>query len=163
MSALAKKGGPARSVTYHGAPPRGLGAAVAKKRPWPFHPASGLAAHQPQVLMDQGACLQSLTGGLLRQPLGCAVAHFCDQGGGLMHACCKNCCKGVYRQRKGARRNSLLRRALQCRGDWIRTSDLLNPIQAVAGRKIARASPFAAYRPHTSHILQSGTHKIHVS
>ena len=31
-----------------------------------------------------------------------------------------------------------------CRGDWIRTSDLLNPIQAVAGPKIARASRFTA-------------------
>ena len=49
----------------------------------------------------------------------------------------------------------------ECRGDWIRTSDLLNPIQAVAGRKIARASPITAYRTHTSHILRSGTHKIH--
>jgi hypothetical protein len=28
-----------------------------------------------------------------------------------------------------ARHNFLLRRALRCRGDWIRTSDLLNPIQ----------------------------------
>jgi hypothetical protein len=49
----------------------------------------------------------------------------------------------------------------ECRGDWIRTSDLLNPIQKVAGRKIARASRFTAYRSHTSHILRSGAHKIH--
>jgi hypothetical protein len=31
--------------------------------------------------------------------------------------------------RKKASRNCLSRLALQCRGDWIRTSDLLNPIQ----------------------------------
>ena len=64
---------------------------------------------------------------------------------------------------KKASRNLLSRLALQCRGDWIRTSDLLNPIQKVAGRKIARARRFTAYRSHTSHILQSGTHKFHVS
>ena len=32
---------------------------------------------------------------------------------------------------KKASRDWLLRLALQCRGDWIRTSDLLNPIQEV--------------------------------
>ena len=32
---------------------------------------------------------------------------------------------------KKASRNLLSRLALQCRGDWIRTSDLLNPIQEV--------------------------------
>ncbi len=32
---------------------------------------------------------------------------------------------------KKPRCNSLLQRGLQCRGDWIRTSDLLNPIQGV--------------------------------
>ena len=31
---------------------------------------------------------------------------------------------------KKPRCNLLLQRGLQCRGDWIRTSDLLNPIQA---------------------------------
>ena len=62
--------------------------------------------------------------------------------------------------RKG-RRNSRLRQPLQCRGDWIRTSDLLNPIQELAGRKIARASRFTAYSSHTSHTLRSGTHRIH--
>jgi hypothetical protein len=31
---------------------------------------------------------------------------------------------------KKPRRNLLSQRGLQCRGDWIRTSDLLNPIQA---------------------------------
>jgi hypothetical protein len=31
---------------------------------------------------------------------------------------------------KKPRYNLLLQRGLQCRGDWIRTSDLLNPIQA---------------------------------
>ena len=30
---------------------------------------------------------------------------------------------------KKPRCNLLLQRGLQCRGDWIRTSDLLNPIQ----------------------------------
>src|SRR5262249_17010638 len=34
------------------------------------------------------------------------------------------------------------------RGDWIRTNDLLNPIQAVAGWKVARASRFTAYKSH---------------
>ncbi len=42
----------------------------------------------------------------------------------------------------------------QCRGDWIRTSDLLNPINEVAGVKIAKASRFKAYKSYTSHILQ---------
>jgi hypothetical protein len=37
--------------------------------------------------------------------------------------------KGFTDQLQKARRNFLLRRALRCRGDWIRTSDLLNPIQ----------------------------------
>jgi integrase len=49
------------------------------------------------------------------------------------------------------------------RGDWIRTSDLLNPILDVAGRKLARASRFTAYKSHTSHILRSGTHRGHKS
>ena len=31
--------------------------------------------------------------------------------------------------KRKARRNSLLCLAFRCRGDWIRTSDLLNPIQ----------------------------------
>jgi hypothetical protein len=47
------------------------------------------------------------------------------------------------------------------RGDWFQTTDRLNPIQAVAGRKVARASRFTAYRSHTSHILRFGPHKIH--
>ena len=47
------------------------------------------------------------------------------------------------------------------RGDWIRTSDLLNPIQEVAGPKTARASRFTAYKSYTSHILREKTHKIH--
>jgi len=49
------------------------------------------------------------------------------------------------------------------RGERIRTSDLLNPIQAVAGRKVAKASRFTAYKSYTSHILHSRTHKIHRS
>jgi hypothetical protein len=36
---------------------------------------------------------------------------------------------------KKARRNLLSRRALRCRGDWIRTSDLLNPIQRGEAKK----------------------------
>jgi hypothetical protein len=43
--------------------------------------------------------------------------------------CCKDCCKRVNQKEKKDRRNSLSQRALQCWGDWIRTSDLLNPIQ----------------------------------
>jgi hypothetical protein len=62
---------------------------------------------------------------------------------------------------KKVSRNLLSRLALQCRGDWIRTSDLLNPIQQVAGRKIARASRFTAYKSHTSYILRGGPHRIH--
>jgi hypothetical protein len=47
------------------------------------------------------------------------------------------------------------------RGDWIRTSDLPNPIQAAAGRNVARASRFTAYKSHASHIVRFGTHRIH--
>ena len=36
----------------------------------------------------------------------------------------------VYRRKDKGCRNFLLRQPLRCRGDWIRTSDLLNPIQA---------------------------------
>src|SRR5215831_13802699 len=43
---------------------------------------------------------------------------------------------------KKASRNLLSRLALRYRGEKIRTSDLLNPIQAAAGRKSARASRF---------------------
>src|SRR5262245_39548801 len=38
----------------------------------------------------------------------------------------------------------------------------VNPIQGVAGRQVTRASRFTAYRSHTSYILRSGAHKIHV-
>ncbi len=47
------------------------------------------------------------------------------------------------------------------RGDWIRTSDLLNPIQGVAGPNVARASRFTAYESHASHILRSRPYIIH--
>jgi hypothetical protein len=46
---------------------------------------------------------------------------------------------------KKARRNFLLRRALQCRGDWIRTSDLLNPIQEAIQRN---CQPMQQIRQH---------------
>ena len=49
----------------------------------------------------------------------------------------------------------------ECRGDWIRTSDLLNPIQVVAGGNIARISHFTAYKSHASHILPFGPHIFH--
>ena len=49
------------------------------------------------------------------------------------------------RIRKG-RRNSRLRQPLQCRGDWIRTSDLLNPIQQVASKKGRFSEPFRNLR-----------------
>jgi integrase len=48
-----------------------------------------------------------------------------------------------------------------CRGDWIRTSDLLNPIQAAPAGKVARTDHFSTYESHTSHILRSRPHKIH--
>ena len=51
--------------------------------------------------------------------------------------------------------------SLKCRGDWIRTSDLLNPIQAVLAGKIARTDGFSTYKSHTSHIIRSGTHIFH--
>jgi hypothetical protein len=47
------------------------------------------------------------------------------------------------------------------RGDWIRTSDLLNSIQELAGRKIARASRFTEYRSHNSRMLRGGSHNLH--
>jgi hypothetical protein len=47
------------------------------------------------------------------------------------------------------------RQALQFRDDWIRISDLLNPIQAVAVGKVARAGGFSAYASHTSYILRA--------
>jgi integrase len=48
-----------------------------------------------------------------------------------------------------------------CRGDWIRTSDLLNPIQAVLAAKGARTGYFSTYESHTSHILHAGPHIFH--
>ena len=43
---------------------------------------------------------------------------------------CRVSCKAVSSLKEEARQNSKSWRALRCRGDWIRTSDLLNPIQA---------------------------------
>jgi hypothetical protein len=46
---------------------------------------------------------------------------------------------------KKACRKLLLRQALRCRGDWIRTSDLLNPIlwaEAAASRRISQMQAF---------------------
>src|SRR5262245_25744896 len=51
-----------------------------------------------------------------------------------------------------ARRNLLSRRALRCRGDWIRTSDLLNPIKAVSRRKSPEKTNAPALT--TFHTLQ---------
>src|SRR5262249_2067981 len=42
--------------------------------------------------------------------------------------------------------NSWLQRGLQCRGDWIRTSDLLNPIQEAASKKGRFSEPFRNQR-----------------
>jgi hypothetical protein len=47
------------------------------------------------------------------------------------------------------------------RGDWIRTSELLNPIQEVLARKIARAGRFSTYESHTSHIIHVEPHIFH--
>src|SRR5262245_25535078 len=41
-------------------------------------------------------------------------------------------CKAVSSQKEATRQNLKSWRVLQCRGDWIRTSDLLNPIQGVS-------------------------------
>src|SRR6516164_4348861 len=55
---------------------------------------------------------------------------------------CRVSCKAVASWKEKARRNSLLRRALRCRGDWIRTSDLLNPIQERAPPKLRKVLQF---------------------
>ena len=47
--------------------------------------------------------------------------------------------------RKKGRRNLLLRQPLQCRGDWIRTSDLLNPILGVKAASSRRMSQMQAF------------------
>ena len=64
---------------------------------------------------------------------------------------------------KKPRCNLLLQRGLQSRGERIRTSDLLNPIQAVHVEKIAKIAAETTYRFHTSHILRFGTHNFHRS
>src|SRR5262249_62296447 len=51
---------------------------------------------------------------------------------------------------KKARRNLLSRRALQCRGDWIRTSDLLNPIQEGGSPEMRKVIHFQIVR-HSTH------------
>ena len=74
-----------------------------------------------------------------------------------MAFCCKNCCKGVYQNEKKTRRNLLLQRALRCRGDWIQTSDLLNPIQAhdrmVGDRRHAVEQKAGSRRPEVSEAV----------
>jgi integrase len=45
-----------------------------------------------------------------------------------------------------------------CRGDWIRTSDLLNPIQGAAAGVDARTSRFSPYGAHAFYILGIGSH-----
>jgi hypothetical protein len=45
--------------------------------------------------------------------------------------------------------------SLKCRGDSIRTSELLNPIQAAVAGKIARTDGFSTYKSHTFHNLHA--------
>src|SRR5262249_46661311 len=51
----------------------------------------------------------------------------------------------------------------ECRGDWIRTSDLLNPIHGVVAGKVAKAGDFSTYKSHTSHIVHPCAHIFHRS
>jgi hypothetical protein len=56
----------------------------------------------------------------------------------------------------------LSRLALRCRGDWIRTSDLLNPIQAVTTSKTAEKTSISALTSfHTLQGLQ-GIRKVRI-
>jgi hypothetical protein len=55
---------------------------------------------------------------------------------------------------KKPRCNLLLQRGLQCRGDWIRTSDLLNPIlrvKAASSRRISQMQAFWWFTNSTHH------------
>jgi hypothetical protein len=57
---------------------------------------------------------------------------------------------------KKPRRNLLLQRGLQCRGDWIRTSDLLNPIfrvKSASSRRISQMQAFWRLTDSTLHTL----------
>jgi hypothetical protein len=56
---------------------------------------------------------------------------------------------------KKASRNCLLRLALRCRGDWIRTSDLLNPIFRVRGASSRRMSQMQAFWRLTDFTLRT--------
>jgi hypothetical protein len=69
---------------------------------------------------------------------------------------CRVSCKAVASQKEKARRNSLLRRALRCRGDWIRTSDLLNPIlwaEVAPSRRMSQMQAFWWFTNSTLHTL----------
>ena len=55
---------------------------------------------------------------------------------------------------KKASRNLLSRLALQCRGDWIRTSDLLNPIRGGESKKSRFSEVFADRRFYPLQVLQ---------
>ena len=57
--------------------------------------------------------------------------------------------------KRRAVRNGLPTRLFCCRGDWFRTSDLLNPISEALARKDAKTSCFSAYKSHVFHILQA--------
>jgi hypothetical protein len=62
---------------------------------------------------------------------------------------------GGLQPKKEARHNFLLRQALRCRGDWIRTSDLLNPIQQVLAPKDAKTGRISTYSSHIFHTLHA--------
>src|SRR5262245_25448125 len=68
------------------------------------------------------------------------IANFCERFTALLLACTgKTGSMGIT---KGCR-NSSLRQPLQCRGDWNRTSDLLNPIQEDTQRNPLPDKPLA--------------------
>src|SRR5262245_5270822 len=68
---------------------------------------------------------------------------------------CRLSCKAVSSQKEETRQNSKSWRVLCCRGDWIRTSDLLNPIFRVKAAPSRRMSQMQAFWRLTDYALHT--------